>query len=69
MHFTLLKISGNIKNIKSLNQNQRRVKDQVSCSLVFEDADVAGKKVMISIDGNTKKINNLSIGVMEKIQF
>ena len=67
--FILKNNIGNIKNIKSVNQNQRRVKDQVSYSLVFEDSDVAGKKVMISIDGNTKKINNLSIGVMEKIKF
>ena len=65
--FILKNNIGNIKNVKFVNQNLS-IKGPVGYSLVFEDADEVGKKVMISIDGNTKKIYGFSIGVMEIIQ-
>jgi len=54
---------GNIKNAKFVNQNQI-LKGPIGYSLVFEDADAVDNKVMISIDGNTKKIYSFSVGVM-----
>lgn len=66
--FILKNSIGNIKNVKFVNQNQRTSKGPVGYSLLFEDADAAYKKVMISIDGNTKKIYSFSIGIMELIQ-
>ncbi|MBU3143931.1 YcdB/YcdC domain-containing protein [Clostridium sp. CF012] len=66
--FILKNNIGNIKNIKLVNQNPKSVKSEVGYSLLYEDADVASNKVMIVIDGSTKKIYSFSIGVMEVIQ-
>ncbi|MBZ9607196.1 hypothetical protein G9F73_005065 [Clostridium estertheticum] len=66
--FILKNNIGNIKNIKFVNQNPKSVKEPVGCSLVYEDADVASNKVIISIDESTKKIYSFSIGVMAIIQ-
>lgn len=66
--FILKNNIGNIKNIKFVNQNKSTLAERVVYSLVFEDADAVGKKVMISIDGSTKKIDGFYIGVVEIIQ-
>lgn len=60
---------GNIKNIKLINEKQRGEKKYVNYRLLFEDADAAYKKVVIYIDGNTKKVYNFSMGVVEIINF
>ncbi|WP_055668840.1 YcdB/YcdC domain-containing protein [Desnuesiella massiliensis] len=67
--FILKENIGNIKNTKLVNQNQRRQNENVNYRLLFEDADAAYKKVLICIDGNTKKVYGFSIGVMEIIHF
>ena len=60
---------GNIKKIKLVNENERRQNADVNYRLLFEDADEACKKVLICIDGNTKKVYRFSTGVMEIIDF
>ncbi|WP_027631440.1 YcdB/YcdC domain-containing protein [Clostridium hydrogeniformans] len=67
--FILKNNIGNIKNIKLVNENQRRQNEGVNYRFLFEDADAAYKKVLICIDGDTKKVYNFSIGVMEIIYF
>lgn len=67
--FILKNNIGNIKKIKLVNEDQRRQNEDVNYRLLFEDADAAYKKVLICIDGNTKKVYRFSTGVMEIIDF
>ncbi|MBU3213923.1 hypothetical protein LL033_14170 [Clostridium estertheticum] len=59
--FILKNNIGNIKNVKFVNQI---VEYQESYNLVFEDNDAGDKKVMISIDRNTKKITGFLVGII-----